>query len=142
MASLTRELSAACQFGGDPVEVGRAREMARKALPGWGIAEHTWLAELIVSELVTNAVRHGEGPIGVRVSYACGDLWTEVHDQGGGRPVRQDVTTDNEQGRGLELLDGLIDLHGGARGVADDSYGPGKTVYVVLSLAVTPANAS
>jgi anti-sigma regulatory factor (Ser/Thr protein kinase) len=142
MAIMTRELSAACRLGRDPVEVGRAREVARKALPGWGIAEHTGLAELIVSELVTNAVRHGEGPIVVRVSYACGDLWTEVHDQGAGRPVRQHATTDDEQGRGLELLDGLIGLHGGARGVVDDSDGPGKTVYVAVSLAVTPANAS
>jgi anti-sigma regulatory factor (Ser/Thr protein kinase) len=142
MAIMTRELSAACQLGGDPVEVGRAREMARKALPGWGIAEHTGLAELIVSELVTNSVRHAEGPIEVRVSYACGELWTEVHDQGAGRPVRQHATTDEEEGRGLELLDGLIDLHDGARGVVDDSDGPGKTIYVVVSLAVTPVNAS
>ena len=149
MAIMTRELSAACQLGRDPVEVGRdpvevgrAREMARKALPGWGIGEHSGLAELIVSELVTNAVRHAEGPIRVRVSYACGDLWTEVHDQGTGRPARQHATTDDEQGRGLELLDGLIGLHGGARGVADDNDGPGKTVYVAVSLAVTPANVS
>ncbi len=91
---------------------------------------------------VTNAVRHAEGPIEVRVSYACGDLWAEVHDQGIGRPVRQHATTDDEQGRGLELLDGLIGLHGGARGVVDDSDGPGKTVYVAVSLAVTPGNVS
>jgi anti-sigma regulatory factor (Ser/Thr protein kinase) len=139
MAIMTRELSAACRLGRDPVEVGRAREVARKALPGWGIPEHTGLAELIVSELVTNAVRHAEGPIEVRVSYACGDLWTEVHDQGAGRPVRQQATTDDEQGRGLELLDGLIDLYGGTRGVVDDGDGSGKTVYVAVSLAATPS---
>ena len=92
-----------------------------RRFPGWGIAEHTGLAELIVTELVTNAVRHAEGPIEVRVSYACGDLWAEVHDQGTGRPVRQHATTDDEQGRGLELFDGLIGLHGGARGVVDDA---------------------
>jgi len=56
--------------------------------------------------------------------------------------VRQQATTDDEQGRGLELLDGLIGLQDGARGVVDDSDGPGKTVYVAVSLAVTPANAS
>jgi anti-sigma regulatory factor (Ser/Thr protein kinase) len=142
MAIMARELSAACRLGRNPVEVGRAREMVRKALPGWGIAEHTGLAELIVSERVTTAVRHGGGPIVVRVSYACGDLWTEVHDQGAGRPDCQHATTDDEQGRGLELLDGLIGLHGVARGVADDTDGPGKAVYVAVSLAVTPANAS
>jgi two-component sensor histidine kinase len=114
----------------DPVEVRRAR----KALPGWGIAEHTGLAELIVSELVTNAVRHGEEPIEVSLSYTFGDLWTEVHDHGPGRPVRQHAAIDDERGRGLELLDGLIGLHGGARGVVADSDGPGKTVYVAVSL--------
>jgi anti-sigma regulatory factor (Ser/Thr protein kinase) len=142
MAIMTREPFAACRLGRDPVEIGRVREVARKALSGWGIAEYTGLAELIVSELVTNAVRHGEGPIVVRVSYARGDLWTEVHDQGAGGPVRQQATTDDEQGRGLELLDGLIGLQGGARGVVFDSDAPGKTVYVAVSLAVTPANAS
>jgi hypothetical protein len=51
MAIMTHELYAACRLDRDPVDVGRAREIARKALPGWGIAEHTGLAELIVSEL-------------------------------------------------------------------------------------------
>jgi anti-sigma regulatory factor (Ser/Thr protein kinase) len=142
MAIMAGELSAACRLCCDPVEVGRAREVARIALPRWGIAEHIGLVELIVSELVSNAVRHGEGPIEVRVSYACGDLWTEVHDQGQGRPVRQHATTDDEQGRGLELLEGLIDLHSGERGVVDDSDSPGKTVYVAVSLTVAPTTAS
>jgi anti-sigma regulatory factor (Ser/Thr protein kinase) len=141
MAIMARELSAACRLYRDPVEVGRAREVARLALPRWGFAQHTGLAELIVSELVTNAVRHGEGPIELRVSYACGDLWTEVHDHGAGRPVCQHATTDDEQGRGLELLDGLIDLHSGARGVVDDSDSLGKTVYVAVSLTAVPGNA-
>jgi len=39
------------------------------------------------------------------------------------------------------LVDGLIGLHGGERGVISDPAGPGKTVYVVLSLAATPAGA-
>jgi hypothetical protein len=58
----------------------------------------------------------------------------EVHDHGTGRPVRRRTTADDEQGRGLELFDGLIDLNGGVRGVVDDTDGPGKTVYVALSL--------
>jgi signal transduction histidine kinase len=62
------------------------------------------------------------------------DLRTEVHDHGAGRSVRRRTTADDEQGRGLELLDGLIDLNGGVRGVIADTDGPGKTVYVALSL--------
>jgi hypothetical protein len=42
---------------------------------------------------------------------------------------------------GLDLVDGLIQLHGGERGVIGDPAGPGKTVYVVLWLEATLAGA-
>ena len=130
------ELAVSCRLDPEPVQVGRAREQARKTLPGWGLGEHADLTELIVSELVTNAMVHGRGHIEVRLSCAaCGDLWVEVRDDGAGRPVRQRPGTDDERGRGLELIDGLIELYGGARGVVDDSNGPGKTVYVAVPLA-------
>ena len=102
--------------------------------PREGSANKQSFAELVVTELATNALRHGTGPIDIGLSYSGKDLRTEVHDHGTGRPVRRRTTADDEQGRGLELLDGLIDLNGGARGVADDTDGPGKTVYVALSL--------
>jgi len=135
------ELSVACRLGRGPVNVSRARERARKALAGWARSVHTSLAELIVSELVTNALCHGNGAFAMRVSYAGGELRVEVHDGGAGRPVRQHVTAGDECGRGLELLDGLIELHGGERGVIDDQAGPGKTVYVELSLPADPPGA-
>jgi len=134
-----RELSVACQLGQDPLQVSTAREQARAALPGWGLGGHVGLAELIVSELATNALRHGDGPIGVRLSYADGDLRVEVHDSGAGRPVRQHAATDDECGRGLELLDGLIAQHRGERGVINDHAGPGKTVYVAVPLVASRA---
>jgi serine/threonine-protein kinase RsbW len=128
------EVSVACQLGREPAFAGHAREQARQALGGWGLGQHSDLAELVVSELVTNALCHGAGLIEMRLSYADGDLRVEIHDSGVGRPVRQHVDPDDECGRGLELLDGLIELHGGERGVIDDDAGPGKTVYVELSL--------
>lgn len=123
-----------CRLSRDPVEIGRARELAREAVIRWGLHQHAGLAELIITELATNALRHGAGPIEIGLSYSGGDLWAGVHDDGAGRPVRRQATADDEQGRGLELLDGLIDLYGGAREVVDDRDGPGKTVYVVVSL--------
>jgi signal transduction histidine kinase len=129
------EQSVSFRLGRQPVQVSHAREQARKALYGWGLGEHADLAELIVSELVTNALCHGEGPIWMQLSFARGDLRVEVHDDGAGRPVRRHAGGGDECGRGLELLDGLIELHGGDRGVISDPAGPGKTVYVVLSLA-------
>jgi serine/threonine-protein kinase RsbW len=128
------EVSVACRLGREPAHAGRAREQTRQALCGWGLDQHTDLAELVVSELVTNALCHGAGLIEMRLSYADGDLRVEIHDSGVGRPVRQHVGADAEYGRGLELLDGLIELHGGERGIIDDDAGPGKTVYVELSL--------
>ena len=137
----TREHSMSCRLINEPVQVRHAREQARKALFGWGLGEHAELAELIVSELATNAIRHGDGVVQVRVSYACGDLRVEVHDDGAGRPVRRQATAEDESGRGLALLDGLIGLYGGKRGVANDGAGHGKTVYVVVCLTAGPAGA-
>jgi hypothetical protein len=134
----TGDVSVACRLGREPAHAGRAREQTRQALCGWGLDQHTDLAELVVSELVTNALCHGAGLIEMRLSYADGDLRVEIHDSGVGRPVRQHVGADDECGRGLELLDGLIELHGGERGVIDDDAGPGKTVYVALSLSLPP----
>jgi signal transduction histidine kinase len=129
------ELAVSCRLDRERAQVGRAREQARKTLPGWGLGEHADLTELIVSELVTNAMVHGDGQIEVRLSCAApGDLWVEVRDDGAGRPVRQRPGTDAEWGRGLALIDDLIELHGGARGVEEDRNGPGKTVFVAVPL--------
>jgi two-component sensor histidine kinase len=130
----SRELAASYRIDCDPALVSRAREQTRKILPAWGLGEHTNIAELIVSELVTNAMVHGAGQIEIRLSCAAtGDLWTEIHDDGPGRPARQRPSSDDEYGRGLELIDGLIELYGGTRGVVNDTAGLGKTVYVAMS---------
>jgi len=131
--------SMCCRLSREPAQVRDAREQARKALSRWGLGEHADLAELIVSELATNAVRHGHGVVSVFVSYAHGHLRVDVHDDGAARPARQQATPDDESGRGLALLDGLIELHGGRRGVANDITGHGKTVYVTICLSADPA---
>jgi anti-sigma regulatory factor (Ser/Thr protein kinase) len=131
---MTSELSVTYCLRRHPSEISRARELARKALTDWGLADRTDLAEMIVSELATNALCHGAGPITVRLAYTQeGDLWTEVHDHGRGRPVLRKTTADDEQGRGLTLLDALMALHGGIRGMVDDPSNPGKSIYVALS---------
>ena len=128
------EHSMSCLLTDEPVAVSHVREQARKALYGWGLGEHADLAELIVSELATNAIRHGAGPVRVHVSYARDGLRVDVHDAGAGRPVRREATADDEAGRGLNLLGGLVSEYGGCLGVANDTEGHGKTVYVVISL--------
>jgi two-component sensor histidine kinase len=140
-------LAAACEPavirlpGRRPVHARDARRRARVMLAAWGLGEQASLGELVVSELVSNAVCHGETPIWMRLSAAGGELRVEVHDGGAGRPVRKNAGRGDECGRGLELLDGLIEVHGGERGVISDPAGPGKTVYVVLSLETALAGA-
>ncbi len=128
------ELATRYHLDADPAQVSRAREQTRKALPQWGLGEHTDVAELIVSELVANAILHGAGQIEVLLSRGARDLRAEVHDDGAGRPTRQRPRSDDEWGRGLQLIDGLIELYGGTRGVIEDTAGAGKTVYVAISL--------
>lgn len=134
-STATRVRSLTCCLDPEPAEVGHARGKTRKAVFDWGLAEHAELAEIIVSELVTNAIMHGEGCVKARISHKSGCLVVEVHDSGAGRPVRRNAETDDESGRGLALIEGLIDVHGGSLSVTDDLAGAGKTVRVQISLA-------
>src|SRR6266852_2716862 len=88
----------------EAVQVSRVRRRARLALPTWGLAEHAELAELVISELVTNAIVHGSGLIEIRLAYESGSLTVFVYDQGDGQPVRRHPDGDWEYGRGLELI--------------------------------------
>jgi two-component sensor histidine kinase len=126
--------------GREPVHASSARRRARVLLAAWDLGEQASVGELVVGELVSNAVCHGAAPIWVRLSAGGGQLRVEVHDGGDGRPARKNAGPGDEAGRGLELLDGLIELHGGERGVLSDPDGPGKTVYVALSLETTLAS--
>ena len=129
------ELSVSWPPGRDLTEPRNARHQVRKALFGWGLGEHAEDAEAILSELVANAISHGTGPVGTRISYSGGLLRMEVHDDGAGRPVRREAAADDTSGRGLTVVYGLLDLHGGRFGVEDDADGDGKTVYVLVCLA-------
>lgn len=128
-------------LGHDLSEVSHAREQARKTVPGWGLDEHCYLIEVLLSELVTNALHHGDGEIEVSLSYACGRLRIEVHDDGRERPVLRHPTDEDLSGRGLVLVDGLMELHRGIWGVADDAAGPGKAVFAALRLPPGPDRA-
>ncbi|WP_093799254.1 SpoIIE family protein phosphatase [Streptomyces sp. Wb2n-11] len=110
-----------------PRSVGRARELARAQLVSWGLEDLVDTTELLVSELVTNALRYGEGEIRVRLLLDR-TLVCEVWDAGLVQPRRRRARDTDEGGRGLQLVD-LLSAAWGSRRTPR-----GKTVWFELAL--------
>ncbi|WP_246561690.1 ATP-binding protein [Streptomyces roseirectus] len=93
-----------------PAEAGAARAaraVVRGQLRGWRLEGVSDVAVLLVSELVTNALRYADGPIGLRLSRPAvlGDvLLVEVSDPLPDPPRERTARPDDENGRGLLLL--------------------------------------
>ncbi|MFI0960322.1 SpoIIE family protein phosphatase [Streptomyces sp. NPDC021080] len=84
-----------------PTAAATARHHAQDRLRGWRVDEETAFAtELIVSELVTNALRYGAAPIRLRLIKDA-TLTCEVSDAGGAAPRLRHARTADEGGRGL-----------------------------------------
>ncbi|WP_156724614.1 SpoIIE family protein phosphatase/ATP-binding protein [Streptomyces apocyni] len=87
----------------DPAAVREVRAAVADTLTAWGLDEEAFTTELILSELVTNAIRYATGPIRVRLIRDL-HLICEVSDHSSTSPhLRQAATTD-EGGRGLFLV--------------------------------------
>ncbi|WP_274562916.1 SpoIIE family protein phosphatase [Streptomyces spiramyceticus] len=110
-----------------PRSVGRARELARAQLVAWGLEDLVDTTELLVSELVTNALRYGEGEIRLRLLLDR-TLVCEVWDAGLVQPRRRRARDTDEGGRGLQLV-GLLSAAWGSRRTPR-----GKTVWFELAL--------
>ncbi|MGX1246206.1 serine phosphatase RsbU (regulator of sigma subunit)/anti-sigma regulatory factor (Ser/Thr protein kinase) [Streptomyces pseudovenezuelae] len=87
----------------DPARVAEARKTASRQLAEWGLEEFAFTTELIVSELVTNAIRHAVGPIRLRLIRER-SLICEVFDSGDTAPHLRHPRTTDEGGRGLLLV--------------------------------------
>lgn len=123
---------AAWTFAADPGAVRAAREAVRGQLRDWGLDRAGDMAALLVSELVTNSLRHATGPIGVRLdrhpSDLPGILLVEVSDPLPDPPRRRAARPDDESGRGLELV-AIASRRWGTR-----PHGVGKTVWFELAV--------
>jgi anti-sigma regulatory factor (Ser/Thr protein kinase) len=115
--------------------VRRARSLLNETLDGWGIVRTaSETAELVLSELVTNAVRvpvPWDRRVDVRIARlaAHGLLRLEVSDAGDGRPEVRTPGDDETNGRGLLLVEALTR----GWGVYAGAGGAGKTVWAELA---------
>ncbi len=100
---LARDRFASWELAADPAVVGRAREMAARQLTAWHLPDLEFTTELVVSELVTNAIRYGSGPILLRLILEH-TLICEVCDGSSTSPYLRHPRTTDEGGRGLFLI--------------------------------------
>ncbi len=97
----------------DPAAVADARADLNRQLSRWGLEEAAFTAELVLSELITNAIRYATGPIRVRLLYDR-TLICEVSDTSSTSPHLRYAATEDEGGRGLFLVSQLVQ-HWGTR---------------------------
>ncbi|MFJ3715710.1 SpoIIE family protein phosphatase [Streptomyces sp. NPDC090057] len=87
----------------DPALVPSVRARCRETLAQWGLEEAGFTTELILSELVTNAIRYGSPPVTVRLLHGRG-LTCEVSDGSSTSPRLRRAASTDEGGRGLFLV--------------------------------------
>jgi anti-sigma regulatory factor (Ser/Thr protein kinase) len=90
----------------------QARQFVEGCLNTWGVSEVNDRILLAVSELTTNAVVHGSGPVDVAVDATGTRLRVMVTDRGDGTPTLQPDAPGEPGGWGLRLVDGLTDRWG------------------------------
>lgn len=121
-----------------PESVRQARAFTRDGLAAWSLAAMYDDVGLVVSELVTNALRHAfddgvrgkpDALITLGLLRAGGRLTCAVSDPGAGTPVQGDAGCAAQGGRGLHLVDAFSDSWNWA-----PLYGHGKIVWACFSL--------
>jgi anti-sigma regulatory factor (Ser/Thr protein kinase) len=110
-----------------PTAVREARARVRGALETWELQELSFTAELLVSELVTNALRYAQGDIDLRLLLDR-TLVIEVRDASDALPRARQAGDDEENGRGLQVVHRLA-MRWGARFA-----GRGKVVWCEMDL--------
>ncbi len=119
-------------FPAAPDAVRTARAHVRRTLHGWDLDSVGDIAALLVSELVTNALRHATGPIGVRLlrrpAGPVAVLLVEVSDPLPDPPRERVARPGDEDGRGLHLV------ASSARRWGTRPADVGKTVWFELAL--------
>ncbi|MFF7171906.1 SpoIIE family protein phosphatase [Streptomyces pseudovenezuelae] len=116
------------QLRRDPAAVARARKAASEQVTAWGLGDASFATELIVSELVTNAVRYGDDPVVLRLIRDHA-LICEVSDGSSTAPHLRRARVFDEGGRGLLLVAQMAERWGSRQTAT------GKTIWAELGLA-------
>ncbi|POX37898.1 MEKHLA domain-containing protein [Streptomyces sp. Ru73] len=112
--------------------VPAGRRFLRGHLYAWGLAALADTALLLASELLTNGVQHGQGPLGLRVWRSSRELGVEISDRSMPRPRARLAAGTEESGRGLILVSSLADAWGTRPTTT------GKTVWFTLLTEAAP----
>ncbi|MFC1412039.1 ATP-binding protein [Streptacidiphilus sp. N1-12] len=126
-----RAWAAIASFPPDPQNVRHARRITRTALAAWGAPDLIDSAEMLVSELVTNALLYGRGPVDLTLALTGRSLRIAVTDEGTSLPVPKEAGADAQGGRGLAIVELLADSWEVVVRLT------GKTVTCVLTLQPT-----
>lgn len=116
-----------CELPNDTTAPARGRELVRATFVKWGLDILVDDAELAVSELVTNAVKHGLPPVILTLCQRAGTVTADVSDT---RPATASLEWPSpskghdESGRGRGIIAAVSDRSG-----TDESDGQGKTSY-------------
>ena len=122
----------------DDTAAGQARRDVRLTFTRWRLIAVVEDAALAVSELVTNAVRHGLPPIGLRLRRRVGQVRIDVNDARPEHVTIGERSSDlSESGRGLEIVDAVADETG-----SEHIPGDGKFVYAAWNITSPAADAS
>ena len=121
-----RPKRAALTLPPDPISAAQARRFVLRTLRSWRATSVWESAELLVSELVANAIRHSGTSVALHLRFDGKRLVIEVSDCGPGNPRPRLPSPDSEDGRGLYLVDQLAQDWG----VRDER--EGKTVWAAL----------
>lgn len=119
-------------FPAEPGAVRAARAAVRGRLRQWDLDSLADITALLVSELVTNSLRHATGPIGVRLVRPAeldGVLLVEVSDPLPDPPRERAAHPEDESGRGLQLV-----AHSSRRWGTRPGRNAGKTVWFELAV--------
>ncbi|GAA4968736.1 SpoIIE family protein phosphatase [Yinghuangia aomiensis] len=118
----------------DPAVVAEARNHTNRQLTVWGLDDAAFTTELVISELVTNAIRYARGPIRIRL-IRDDTLICEVSDTTSTAPRLRHARTTDEGGRGLFLV-AQFTQRWGTRYTQD-----GKTIWAEQQLSSAPTGA-